>query len=170
MQSSIATLMTKKFEKLLQLRTQEVITNMEKNHEKVIVSIKESVENLRREVKKVQEAQNCLTEKYDDLSRKCQANVEVSNQNAVELHITNQRLSKMTDDMDYLHYQIDKLEQYGRRDNLEFLVEKPQEDTTTIISSLVAKVDVHIKNNQISVSHRLPASKRNTSLPKPIIV
>ena len=49
-------------------------------------------------------------------------------------------------------------------------MEKPQEDTTTIITSLLAKVDVHIENNQISVSHRLSASKRDTSLPKPIIV
>ena len=164
--------MTEKFEKLLQLRTQEIITNMERNHEKVVVFIKESVEDLRREVKKIQETQNCLSEKYDDLSRKCQTNAEISNQNAAELHITNQRLSKMTDDMDYLHYQIDKLEQYGRRDNLEFhgIAEKPQEDTTTVITSLLAKVVLHIEYKQISISHRLPASKRNKSLPKPIIV
>ena len=123
-------------------------------------------------MKKIQETQNCPSEKYDDLSKKCQTNAEVSNQNAAELHITNQRLSKMTDDMDYLHYKVDKLEQYGRRDNLEFhkIAEKPPEDTTTIKTSLLTKVDVHIENNQISVSHRLPASKRNKSLPKPIIV
>ena len=60
MESSIVTLMTEKFEKLLQLRTQEKITNMERNHEKVVVSLKKSVEDLRREVKKIQEAQNCL--------------------------------------------------------------------------------------------------------------
>ena len=66
----------------------------------------------------VKNSENCLSEKYDDLSRKCQTNAEVSNQNAAELHITIQKLSKMTDDMDYLHYQIGKLEQFGRRDNL----------------------------------------------------
>ena len=68
---------------------------------------------------------------------------------------------------------IDRLEQYGRRDNIRIygLEETRNEDTTEKVVKLAADIGVTITANDISVSHRLPQTgKRAVSKAKPIIV
>ena len=68
---------------------------------------------------------------------------------------------------------IDRLEQYGRRDNVRIygLEETRNENTTEKVNELAADIGVAITANDISVSHRLPQSgKRAAGKAKPIIV
>lgn len=68
---------------------------------------------------------------------------------------------------------IDRLEQYGRRDNVRIygLEETKNENTTEKVVELAADMGVAISVNDISVSHRLPqAGKQAAGKAKPIIV
>ena len=57
---------------------------------------------------------------------------------------------------------MDKLEQYDRRQNLEFqgVPQTEKEDVTQIILDLSEKLEVSLKKDDISIAHRLPQRQR----------
>ena len=75
-----------------------------------------------------------------------------------------------------LENDIERLEQYGRRENVRVygVPETAGEDTTEKVVALARRIDVNVSTADISVSHRLPSSKRRgPSQPerhRPIIV
>ena len=75
-------------------------------------------------------------------------------------------LEKQISEQDTLR---DELDQYNRRENLEFhgIPEQINENTNFIIKEMAKKINVQIKDSDISTSHRLPASKNKHP---PIIV
>ena len=84
------------------------------------------------------------------------------------------KINHLNEKITYLEKQIseqdtlrDELDQYNRRENLEFhgIPEQINENTNLIIKEMAKKLNVQIKD--ISTSHRLPASKNKHS---PIIV
>ena len=74
--------------------------------------------------------------------------------------------------------QLDDLEQYGRRENLEIrgVPLKRDKNTNEIVTSVVSSLNVRLDDNQISTSHRLADSYKKfqgnqvTEQPPPIIV
>ena len=54
----------------------------------------------------------------------------------------------------------DDLDQYNRRENLEFhgIPLNPNENTNHIIKTMAKKLNIDLKENDISTSHRLPKS------------
>ena len=75
-------------------------------------------------------------------------------------------LEKQISEQDTLR---DEVDQYNRRENLEFhgIPEQINENTNFIIKEMAKKINVQIKDSDISTSHRLPASKNKHP---PIIV
>ena len=63
----------------------------------------------------------------------------------------------------------DDLDQYNRRENLEFhgIPLNPNENTNYIIKTMAKKLNINLKENNISNSHRLPKSSSNNP---PIII
>ena len=63
----------------------------------------------------------------------------------------------------------DDLDQYNRRENLEFhgIFLNPNENTNRIIKTVAKKLNINLKENDISTSHRLPKSLSNNP---PIII
>ena len=63
--------------------------------------------------------------------------------------------------------ELDNLEQYGRRENLEFHRAPVQqsENTNKIVQNLLKRINLETNENEISTSHRLPSTKENTSPP-----
>ena len=57
---------------------------------------------------------------------------------------------------------MDELEQYDRRQNLEFqgVPQTEKEDVTQIILDLSEKLEVSLKKDDISIAHRLPQRQR----------
>ena len=57
----------------------------------------------------------------------------------------------------------DDLNQYYRRENLEFhgIPNDPNENTNHIIKAMAKKLNIDLKDNDISTSHRLPKSSSN---------
>ena len=66
--------------------------------------------------------------------------------------------------------ELDNLEQYGRRENLEFhgVPVQQNENTNKIVQNLLKRINLEITENEISTSHRLHSTKEN--IPPPIIV
>ena len=69
-----------------------------------------------------------------------------------------------------LHYELDKLEQYGRRENIKIygIPESANEDTTDVVVKLGNQLGVNLVRSDISIAHRLPGG-RNKEKPAGII-
>ena len=63
----------------------------------------------------------------------------------------------------------DHLDQYNRRENFKFhgISCNPNENINHIIKAMAKKLNIDLKENDISISHRLPKSSSNNS---PIII
>ena len=64
-------------------------------------------------------------------------------------------------------FQLDKLEQYGRRENLELHAIPPKlnESTNEIVKHVLASLlKVHLDDSHISIFHRLPKEKLQTMI------
>ena len=77
----------------------------------------------------------------------------------------------MAEDLATAINKIDDLEQYSRKHNLEFhgIPESSQENLAEQIIKLGNVLNVPIRNNDIDICHRLPASKKSNNKPRPII-
>ena len=86
---------------------------------------------------------------------KCNKNLEKDNQ-------------KLRDEVEMLHdvqtdqfEHLDNLEQYGRRENLEFegVPQVQNEDTTEVVIKIAEKLNINLNENDISIAHRLPTKR-----------
>ena len=116
-----------------------------------------------------------LADEYDDFNVKLTAHSQVS-----------QKKKKLIEkEVDYIfrkqnvaEAQLDDLEQYGRRENLEIhgVPLKRDENTNEIAKSVVSFLNVRLDDHQISTLHRLAGSYKKiqgsqaTEQPPPIIV
>ena len=82
----------------------------------------------------------------------------------------NQEIDELSSELGFAINQIDDLEQYTRKYNLEIhgIAESPDENVAEKIIKLANVVNVHITNNDIDICHRM--STRRTDVHKPIIV
>ena len=82
----------------------------------------------------------------------------------------NQEIDELSSELGFAINQIDDLEQYTRKYNLEIhgIAESPDENVAEKIIKLANVVNVHITNNDIDICHRM--STRRTDFHKPIIV
>ena len=62
--------------------------------------------------------------------------------------------------------QLDDLEQYGRRENLQIpgVPLKREENTNEVVKSVVSSLNVRLDDNQISTSHRLAGIKSQLNI------
>ena len=82
----------------------------------------------------------------------------------------NEEIDELGSDLGSAINQIDDLEQYTRKHNLEIhgISESPEENVADKVIKLAKLVNVHITNNDIDICHRMSA--RRTDAHKPIIV
>ena len=83
----------------------------------------------------------------------------------------NDDLDGLKSDLDSAICQIDDLEQYNRKHNLEIhgIPESSEENLSDKIIKLGKILNVHIVNNDIDICHRM-ATRRSNGGPRPIIV
>ena len=84
----------------------------------------------------------------------------------------NKELAKATNDIKNLRELQDEFEQYGRRECLEIrgIPQLQGENTNEIIVKISSKVGVVLKEEDISISHRLPVQGRNANNFNPAII
>ena len=98
------------------------------------------------------------------------ATLRIENRLADELKSTKVAVEKVKRETQKQAFEMDKLEQYSRRENVKIsgIPVREDENTNQLVVELASKVGVDLKEDDISVSHRLP--QRNPNRPKPILV
>ena len=138
----------------------------------------EEIMILKTELAQTKESQQFISMQFEELKAenakliKCNKNLEKENQ-------------KLRDEVEMLHdaqtnqfEHLNNLQQYGRKENLEFegvsLVQN--KDTTEVVIKIAEKLNVNINENDISIAHRVPtkrpsrSSNSRTNLPPPAII
>lgn len=90
-----------------------------------------------------------------------------------ENDLLKRRITQLEDDVNELISHCDDQEQYTRRECLEIhgIPAMAGEDTNNIVTKISSLIDVTVKSEDISVSHRLPTrNRRNNDQSSPIIV
>ena len=84
---------------------------------------------------------------------------------------TDEETADLNDDLSTAINQIDDLEQYTRKHNLEIhgISETPEENIPEKVIKLRKVLNVHISNNDTDICHRM-ATQRTNGNPRPIIV
>jgi hypothetical protein len=113
-----------------------------------------------------------LSEKYEEIKGKV-SQLEESNKGLKKDNLfLNKELAKATNDIKNLRELQDEFKQYGRRECL-FIRGIPQlqgENTNEIIVKISSKVGVVMKEEDISISHRLPVQGCNANNFNPAII
>ena len=120
--------------------------------------LKNQVSTLKNEVAELEKSQKFICRKHDNLKdnyNKALSNNIKCNQGIEHLNRRMTDLQKKNNDKDF---KPDELEQYDRRQNLEF-AQVPYhegENVTQIVLDLASKLEIKLDNEDISIAHRLP--------------
>ena len=113
-------------------------------------------------VGQLQDSQKFISDNHDDLSKSYKDIILTNKQQNQEIKHLNKQAENLQKRSSDEEMKMDELEQYDRRQNLEFqgvpLTEK--EDVTQIILDLSEKLEVSLKKDDISIAHRLPQRQR----------
>jgi len=132
---------------------------------KSLVDNSTSLLQLTEEIKELRRSQQFLSEQYEDMKQRLhskdeEVNVLQAENQDLKLHV--RKLEAVTSQT---HEEVKDLEQYGRRECLEFqgMAWNKNENTDDLILRVSKMVGVDLKAEEISVSHRLsPASDKNS--------
>ena len=144
---------------------QTMVTKVTAPMKQEIKLLKDQVSTLKNEVAELEKSQKFISGKHNDLAddyNKALSNNIKYNQGIEHLNRRMTNLQKKKNDKEF---KLDVLEQYDRRQNLEF-VQVPYhegENVTQIVLDLASKLEVKLDNEDISIAHRLPQKKHSTS-------
>ena len=103
-----------------------------------------------------------IADEYDEFRSK------ISETSGLLQDISKLQLStnKLTARQDSIEFQLDRLEQYGRRENLEIhgVPVAQNENTNQIVKNVASLLNVQLDNSHISTSHRMPVSEKSAKL------
>lgn len=143
--------------------------------EEKLAPFQKNFDDLNKSVEEAKELLNFTSQKYDALLERLTAyekeNKELRNENK----IMKKALDNLESSFKSLNKATNDLEQYTRRECVEIrgVPQYPDESTNLIVEQVGKVIGVEITDKDISVSHRLPATKTNKSKkpgPSPIIV
>ena len=147
----------------IQRNTDELLKEnraLRKQHEELQKSLEFHIDKL----EKLEAENNKLKQDASSLKKAvCKAEDDVAD--------LNDDLDGLKSDLDSAICQIDDLEQYNRKHNLEIhgIPESSEENLSDKIIKLGKVLNVHIVNNDIDICHRM-ATRRSNGGPRPIIV
>jgi len=129
-----------------------------------------SIQELMSEVKEMRKSQQFIEQQYEDMKAKLAANGKELTQLRAENKDLKAAVQQLQAACTQSKEDINDLEQYGRRECLEFkgLVYKENENTDDLVIAVTKKMNLNIKKEDISVSHRL--RKATSEEPKPTII
>ena len=159
-------------EKIVQFTQCQLENLIETMISKATKPLEERIKKLELEAVQLRESQNFILKKHDDLTEDCDSLKRSNKQQTKDLR----QLTKTTDTLQKSKFKdqlrIDEIEQYNRRQNLELqgVPVRKNDDVTQITLDLISKLDVDIKEEDISIAHRLPVKQRygRTRLNKPV--
>ena len=126
--------------------------------DKKVLTLTEEVKLLKNEVKEIEASQEFISAKYEDLKDNHDKLLESYHKQGEELKSANAKLENLEKDVVKDSTNLENLEQYGRRQNLEFwgVPKKENKDLTKIVVELCELLGTEINQSDISIAHRLP--------------
>ena len=159
-------------EKIVQFNQCQLENLIESMISRATKPLEERIKKLELEAVQLRESQNFIPKKHDDLTEDCDSLKQSNKLQTKDLR----QSTKTTDTLQKSKFEdqlkIDEIEQYNKRQNLELqgIPVRKDEDVTQITLDLTSKLDVDIKEEDISIAHRLPVKQRysQTRLNKPV--
>jgi len=129
-----------------------------------------AVTELIMEMRELRKSQQFLSEQYEDMKRTLQSSTEEVKALCSENQDLKDHVQKLEDASCQTQEALNDLEQYGRRECLEFqgLAWSANENTDKLSTSVSKLTEVDLSVKDISVSHRL--SGKSDSNPRPTII
>ena len=142
--------------------------NLNKNDE-MKEMIKELKEQMIAEMKilmsEMQKSIQFMSDKFDNVVEELNYLKEENKKSKAEIQLLQKANRNLQEQLTNIgktyskdNLKLDDLEQYGRRQNLEFhgIPYKPNENTDYLIQQMAKKLNVKLDEKDISISHRLP--------------
>jgi len=160
----------KKLTDLLRMSTKENVTELWNNELLPTIrrEIKAELEPLKLDIAalvkrldSIEASQSFLSSKYDDVLRSI-ANVNQKHQKLTrQVSDARQEIDRLKDDGYDLEVRLDELAQYARRDSLEITGNPivPNDNREKLVTELAEVMGVHVKQEDISIAHRLRPTK-----------
>jgi len=160
----------KKLTDLLRMSTKENVTELWNNELLPTIrrEIKAELEPLKLDIAalvkrldSIEASQSFLSSKYDDVLRSI-ANVNQKHQKLTrQVGDARQEIDRLKDDGYDLEVRLDELAQYARRDSLEITGNPivPNDNREKLVTELAEVMGVHVKQEDISIAHRLRPTK-----------
>ena len=147
---------TKQFSEKIELISKQSFKNVNKQYEAEITALK-------LEITQLKENQDFLSNKYNKLKTEFEQLNIINRKQEIELCKLKNNSIEIKNNASCEGEKFDNLEKYGRRQNLEFVVilykKKKKENLNQTVSDLAEKIGVSIKDEDISIAHRLKASQ-----------
>ena len=138
--------------------------------EKKLEQIWDQMKMQKEEINELQKSQIFISKEYETMKKKMDETKQIEKNNSHQLKNIENECEEIKNKLLAKETELDNLEQYGRRENLEFhgVPVQQNENTNKIIQNLLKRINLDINENEISTSHRLNSNKEN--IPPPIIV
>ena len=106
-----------------------------------------------------------ICNKYDLLQEKYNAQTKTSKEQKLEISNLKVHSSALENQCAKDEKKLHKLEQYGRRQNLEIIgiPQRDGEDTNSIVIEVAKMMGAKVLPEQISTSHRMPVNSKKNS-------
>ncbi|KAH9377537.1 hypothetical protein HPB48_013048 [Haemaphysalis longicornis] len=126
-----------------------------------LLQLKSTVEILQKSVDSVHETVNFVSEKYDEVIATAATQHATIGQLQSEVHALKATVSDQAEELASLRKELNNVEQYSRRPNLEIhgLPQQKGEKLLPIISDMAQKLELNCVESDIEVIHRLPANR-----------
>ena len=122
----------------------------------------------------IEHSMNFFNEQFELVLKKVKLLEEENQGLKLENNVLKSQVASMTENLRVLEARLDDQEQYQRRECLEFkgIPAQEDEDTNDIVTQVAQLVGVDLNEEDISVSHRLPASNAQWKGPPspPVII
>ena len=130
---------------------------------------KEEIDALKAEINELKTSQEFICSNYDNLKTEYDSLLRENKKQPEELRQLNTHSEVLEKQSESEAMKLDQIEQYGRRQNLEFhgIPETESEDVTNIVVDISKVLGVYIGKQDISIAHRLPAKRHRDKAAEP---
>ncbi|EDO42778.1 predicted protein [Nematostella vectensis] len=149
-------------ESLRKLWKDELLKDVRNEVKVAVIQLKEEMNLFRKKIDEIEASQKFLASQYDKVLSNLQGtNRSVQDMNANIQHVT-QDLIETKEWLDELDSRLDEQQQYGRRDCLEFvgIPKVDNDDPVKLVIETAALAGVEVKEDDISIAHRLKPTKK----------
>ena len=133
---------TKQFSEKIELVGKQIFENVNKQYQEIMA--------LKLEITQLKESQDFLSNKYDELKTEFEQLNVINSKQEKELYNLKKNSIELKNNANHEREKFDNLEQYGRRQNLEFvgIPYEKNENLNQIVSDLAEKIGVPIKEQR----------------------